>query len=216
MKILLVEDETMVVESIVPHLSKNNFIVTVAPNFEKAKSTNVSQFDLVLLDWALPDGMGIDLLKLWRTQGRSIPVIMLTARTDITDKVLGLELGAHDYMTKPFDIRELLARIRVQLRQEEAPAEVQIAGGIRINLPLRKVFLNSQETQLTRKEFDLLVFLAQSGNQVFTREELLNRIWGFENYPTTRTVDTHVLQIRNKLGAQVIETVHGIGYRVKV
>ncbi len=216
MKILLVEDEKMVVESIVPHLSKNNFIVTVAPNFEKAKSTNVSQFDLVLLDWALPDGMGIDLLKLWRAQGRSIPVIMLTARTDITDKVLGLELGAHDYMTKPFDIRELLARIRVQLRQEEAPAEIQIAGGIRINLALRKVFLNSQETQLTRKEFDLFVFLAQSGNQVFTREELLNRIWGFENYPTTRTVDTHVLQIRNKLGAQVIETVHGIGYRVKV
>lgn len=216
MKILLVEDETMVVESIVPHLSKNNFIVTVASNFEKAKAMNISQFDLVLLDWALPDGMGIDLLKLWRTQGRSIPVIMLTARTDITDKVLGLELGAHDYMTKPFDIRELLARIRVQLRQEEAPAEVQITGGIRINLALRKVFLNSQETQLTRKEFDLLVFLAQSGNQVFTREELLNRIWGFENYPTTRTVDTHVLQIRNKLGAQVIETVHGIGYRVKV
>ena len=216
MKILLVEDETMVVESIVPHLSKNNFIVTVASNFEKAKAMNVSQFDLVLLDWALPDGMGIDLLKLWRTQGRTIPVIMLTARTDITDKVLGLELGAHDYMTKPFDIRELLARIRVQLRQEEAPAEIQIAGGIRINLALRKVFLNSQETQLTRKEFDLFVFLAQSGNQVFTREELLNRIWGFENYPTTRTVDTHVLQIRNKLGAQVIETVHGIGYRVKV
>ncbi len=216
MKILLVEDETMVVESIVPHLSKNNFIVTVASNFEKAKAMNISQFDLVLLDWALPDGMGIDLLKLWRTQGRTIPVIMLTARTDITDKVLGLELGAHDYMTKPFDIRELLARIRVQLRQEEAPAEIQIAGGIRINLALRKVFLNSQETQLTRKEFDLFVFLAQSGNQVFTREELLNRIWGFENYPTTRTVDTHVLQIRNKLGAQVIETVHGIGYRVKV
>ena len=216
MKILLVEDEKMVAEAVVPHLQKNNYTVTVAPDFEKAKAVAISNFDLVLLDWALPDGMGIDLLKLWRLQGHAVPVIMLTARADITDKVLGLELGAHDYVTKPFDFRELLARIRVQLRQESAPAEILLPGNLKISLALRKVFLNSLDIQLTRKEFDLLVFLAQSGNQVFTREELLNRIWGFENFPTTRTVDTHVLQLRNKLGAAIIETVHGIGYRVKV
>ena len=216
MKLLLVEDELILIEAIKPHLKENNYDVKVVSSFAEAKTVDIGQFDIVLLDWTLPDGIGIDLLKAWRKQGVTVPVIMLTARNDITDKVLGLELGAHDYITKPFDIRELLARLRVQLRQEETKEEINISSEIKVNLPLRKVFLKQLEVAFTRKEFDLLVFLAQSSNQVFTREELLNRIWGFENYPTTRTVDTHVLQIRNKLGPQIIETMHGIGYRLKI
>ena len=216
MKLLLIEDELILIEAIKPHLKENNYDVKVVSSFAEAKKVDIGQFNIVLLDWTLPDGVGIDLLKGWRKQGATVPVIMLTARNDITDKVLGLELGAHDYVTKPFDIRELLARLRVQLRQEETKEEIIITSEIKVNLPLRKVFFKELDVAFTRKEFDLLVFLAQSSNQVFTREELLNRIWGFENYPTTRTVDTHVLQIRNKLGAQIIETMHGIGYRLKI
>lgn len=215
MKLLLVEDEISLAEALVPLLRDNRFDVTHAANVKAAQKLQPTTFDVILLDWALPDGEGIDLLKQWRAGGCSVPVIMLTARNDVTDKVLGLELGAHDYVTKPFDLRELLARIRVQLRQESKPEQLQLKN-IEIDFLLRKAFTETGEVFLTRKEFDLLVFLAQAPNQVFTREELLNRIWGFENFPTTRTVDTHVLQLRNKFGAELIETVHGVGYRVKV
>jgi DNA-binding response OmpR family regulator len=216
MKLLLVEDELSLAEALIPHLRDNRFEVTHVASFKDAKVVSLSKFDVILLDWALPDGEGIDLLKMWRAAGSTVPVIMLTARNDVTDKVLGLELGAHDYITKPFDIRELVARIRVQLRQEQnKPEQIQFKN-IKIDLRLRKVYADQKEVTLTRKEYDLLLYLSQAENQVFTREELLNRIWGFENFPSTRTVDTHVLQLRNKLGSDLIETVHGVGYRVKV
>lgn len=215
MKILLVEDEISLAEALIPLLKDNRFNVTHVANYKEALKVLPSTYDVVLLDWALPDGDGIDLLKQWRSGGCTVPVIMLTARNDVTDKVLGLELGAHDYVTKPFDLRELLARIRVQLRQEIKTEQLQIKN-IKIDFRLRKASTESGEVGLTRKEFDLLVFLAQAPNQVFTREELLNRIWGFENFPTTRTVDTHVLQLRTKFGADLVETVHGVGYRLKV
>lgn len=216
MKLLLIEDEKSVYEALLPHLKENKFEVTLETTFVSARIQKLSQFDIVILDWSLPDGTGLELLKMWRQQGENTPVIMLTARNDITDKVLGLELGAHDYVTKPFDVRELIARIRVQLRQDVVAGEIHISPVIKVDRLLRKVFLDNREISFTRKEFDLLVFLAQSKNQVYTRDELLNRIWGFENFPTTRTVDTHVLQIRNKLGSEIIETVHGIGYRMKI
>ena len=163
----------------------------------------------------LPDGEGIDYLK--EIKGET-PIIMLTARADLIDKVLGLEGGASDYLTKPFEPRELIARIRVQLRSASEKANEPEREELKLNhihfkLSERKIFYHERELTFTKMEFDLLYLLATHPNQVFSREKLLDKVWGYENYPTTRTVDTHVLQIRQKLDPSVIETVRGVGYR---
>jgi DNA-binding response OmpR family regulator len=142
---------------------------------------------------------------------------MLTARTDLVDKVLGLETGANDYMTKPFESRELVARIRVQLR--ERPTEIKKAenisiGKLSINVPEREVVYDGKKITLTKMEYELLKLLAENPKQTFSRENLLDKVWGYENFPTTRTVDTHVLQLRQKLSDELIETVRGLGYRL--
>jgi DNA-binding response OmpR family regulator len=167
----------------------------------------------------LPDGQGIDFLKEMRIDYPQIPIIMLTAKTELIDKVLGLESGANDYITKPFEPRELIARIRVQLRENKNNVEKEIklieVHTLKIDLEKRDVTFNEKMLELTKMEYDLLRLLAESPGRVFSREEILNKVWGFENYPSTRTVDTHVLQLRQKISEDIIETMRGIGYRLK-
>jgi two-component system alkaline phosphatase synthesis response regulator PhoP len=175
--------------------------------------------DLVLLDIAMPKMSGWDVCRELRRRGVDVPVIMLTARGAEADRVLGLELGADDYVPKPFSLRELLARVRAVLRRPGPRRKFEefAFGDVRVRLRGRQVFKAGREVRLTRKEFDLLVFLVEHRGEVVTRERLLDEVWGYERFPTTRTVDTHILRLRRKFEADpdrpVIETVHGQGYR---
>ncbi|MFT6632071.1 MAG: DNA-binding response OmpR family regulator [Bacteriovoracaceae bacterium] len=213
-KILLVEDDASLGPALQKTLDIEGYQVTLCANLAEAREQNFSNYSLILLDWMLPDGQGIDLIK---DINRAAPIIMLTARTDLIDKVLGLETGANDYITKPFEPRELLARIRVQLRQPQNPLTANTeefkSNNLTFSLSERKLFYNDTEVILTKMEFDLLYLLATNPKQVFSREKLLDEVWGYDNFPTTRTVDTHVLQIRQKISTDVLETVRGIGYR---
>ncbi len=218
---MIIEDDPTLGPSLKEHLQMESFDVHLAPNIAKAKElTENNQFELIILDWMLPDGQGIDFLRDFRATNSRTPVIMLTARTELIDKVLGLETGANDYLTKPFEPRELIARIRVQLRGleniKEDTSNGQISyGPIWIDSIERKVKFNDVEIEMTKMEFDLIRLLTENPGRAFSREELLNKVWGFENYPTTRTVDTHVLQLRQKLSDEIIETLRGVGYRLK-
>ncbi len=218
-KILLVEDDDSLGSSLNSYLVDEGHEVNWAQSLEEARK-KTGEEEIVILDWMLPDGQGVDFLKELRNDGISIPVIMLTARTDLIDKVIGLEAGANDYMTKPFEPRELVARIRVQLRDYSPAAvsevnEVIVRGELSIDKGQRVIKWHGKEIEFTKMEFDFLTLLAESPNRAFPREEILNKVWGYENYPSTRTVDTHVLQIRQKLSDELIETVRGIGYRFK-
>lgn len=214
-KIHLIEDDKSLGPALKETLENNNFEVTLSTSLASARESQGDGYDLVLLDWMLPDGEGIDYLR--EIKGTA-PIIMLTARADLIDKVLGLEGGASDYLTKPFEPRELIARIRVQIRSNQDHKPVESLKELKLKkihfkLDERKILFNDEEVMFTKMEFDLLYLLATHPKQVFSREKLLDKVWGYENYPTTRTVDTHVLQIRQKLDASVIETVRGVGYR---
>lgn len=199
-----------------------SFDVQWVTSIAQAKTLDFTKFDLFIFDWMLPDGQGIDLLKTLRGENILSPIIMLTAKTDLIDKVLGLESGANDYVTKPFEPRELLARIRVQLRQgsNSSGGNVENKGlveisHLKIDLDTREVFWKGEIVDMTKMEFDFLRLLAENPNRALSRDEILNKVWGYDSYPSTRTVDTHVLQLRQKLEENLIETVRGIGYKLK-
>lgn len=217
-KILLVEDDLNLGESLKKVLEGESYDVVLLKSFSEAISFDANHVDLAILDWMLADGQGIDILKEFRLKKVTVPIIMLTARTELIDRVLGLEAGANDYIIKPFEPRELLARIRVQLRSKVIPflegQKVEI-GELLIETDKREVFFKNKKIDLTKMEFDLLKLLAENPDRAFSREELLNKVWGYENYPSTRTVDTHVLQLRQKLDENMIETIRGIGYRFR-
>ena len=217
--ILLVEDDENLGASLEAHLKTNRYGVWWAKSIEQAKSIfTTKEVNLIILDWTLPDGQGVDWIKTIRNDKPTVPVIMLTARTELIDKILGLETGADDYMTKPFEVRELMARIRVQLRTHPIESTLRTyikLGGLTINLETREVQWKSQLRELTKMEYELLRLLADAPNRVFSREEILNKVWGYENYPSTRTVDTHILQLRQKFTDTLIETIRGIGYRLR-
>ena len=208
-KILLIEDDASLGKHLKESLTTEGFEVDWKQTLADALSENSNDYDLVLLDWMLPDGQGIDYLK----EKHLTPIIMLTARADLLDKVLGLESGASDYMTKPFEFRELVARIRVQTRKEinKEQSKIQLKD-LEIDAIKREVHFKNENISLTKMEFDLLYLLASQKDQIFSREKLLDKVWGYENYPTTRTVDTHVLQLRQKLSQELIKTIRGIGY----
>ena len=218
-KILMVEDDANLGSSIREYLVREGYDVEWAKSLESVRALTPADYEIILLDWMLPDGQGIDYLKEVRSENVKVPIIMLTARNDTIDKVIGLEGGANDYMTKPFEPRELIARIRVQIRDkvDDSAEELSIisVGDVEINAIERKAFFQKTEVELTKMEFDFLTLLASHPNRAFSREEILNKVWGYENYPTTRTVDTHVLQLRQKFFDGLIETVRGIGYRLK-
>lgn len=221
MSILIVEDEPQVAAALRDLLEREGYGVRIATSIAEARAALDSNdaVDGVLLDWRLPDGEGIDLLKELRKTSE-LPVLMVTARVEVIDRVLGLEIGADDYITKPVEPRELLARLKARLRpRRAAPAPAPSArtidhAGVHVDLATREVTFEGQSIPMTRMEYGLLVLLLEHPGRVFSREELLNQVWGYERTPSTRTVDTHVVQLRTKLRADLIESVRGIGYRL--
>jgi DNA-binding response OmpR family regulator len=225
-RVALVEDDRNIASGLVQYLESESFQVEHFETIVSFLKVESATFDILLLDWNLPDGCGLDILKKLERLSKRPPTIMLTARTDIIDRVLALELGASDFMSKPFDPRELLARMRVRLREKvvansglansHEPHERMIFGNLELDLRSRKLLVGGVEMDLPKTEFNLVEFFMKNPAKVFTRDELLDAVWGLENYPTTRTVDNHVLLLRQKLGAEWIETVRGVGYRFNV
>lgn len=216
-QVLIVEDDENLGKSLKKILESEGMKAHLAPTLELARTLVSKDLDVIVLDWMLPDGQGIDFLREIRSKEFSMPVIMLTARTDLIDKVLGLETGANDYMTKPFESRELVARVRVQLREKVAVlarSEKVVVGKLVINDMEKEILYDGKKITFTKMEYELVRLLAENPRQTFSRENLLDKVWGYENFPTTRTVDTHVLQIRQKTADDIIETIRGLGYRL--
>lgn len=223
-KILVVDDEAAIVDLIKMELEFEGYQVETAYDGEEAIEKGKRWLpDLIVLDIMLPKVNGYDVCKTL-SPVLEVPIILLTAKTDIVDKVLGLELGADDYLTKPFDNRELLARIKAHLRRSSRSSDNKSKNVIITNGPLsimpeeRMVLLDGNEIHLTPKEFDLLYLLASNLEQVFPRDALLEKIWGYDYYGDTRTVDMHVQRIRRKIDTQpnkFIQTVFGIGYKMR-
>lgn len=227
-KVLVVDDEETLVETIKYNLLKNGYEVCVA--FDGMQALNVARRerpDLIVLDVMLPALDGFDVCRALR-KDTAVPILMLTARDEEVDKILGLEFGADDYMTKPFSMRELLTRVKVLLRRvrmarDEAaaaaqPSEVLNVGDLEIDLRQHRILHKGLPLNLKPKEFDLLAFLATNRGQVFTREALLQRVWGYSYAGDTRTVDVHIRGLREKIEEnpsqpRSIETVRGVGYR---
>jgi DNA-binding response OmpR family regulator len=217
-RILVVDDEPTILAAVATRLRAEAFSVETAVDgpsaVEKAAATDP---DLVVLDVMLPGFDGLEVCR--RIQAaRSMPVLMLTARSDETDMLIGLGVGADDYLTKPFSMRELVARVRVLLRRVERAADVQpLAVGLyRIDLQARRIHRGDEEIHLTRIEFDLLVYLASRPRAAVPRETLLEQVWGWASGVETRTVDSHVKALRRKLGTELIRTVHGVGYSLEM
>lgn len=219
-KLLVVEDEPAVRMGLRLSLSRAGHQVLEAATATEAWE-RLSQADLVVLDWMLPDEPGVRLLERLRRDGRyeSLPVLMLTARAGEGDRVEGLTRGADDYLTKPFSTPELLARIQALLRRTGKSGRLE-RGGLALDLERHQAHLDGQPLDLTRREFDLLAFLARHPGRVYSREELLERVWGPEFMGTARTVDQHVAQLREKLQEdpklpRFLETLRGVGYRFR-
>jgi two-component system alkaline phosphatase synthesis response regulator PhoP len=220
-RILIVDDEPELVRGLEDNLRYEGYQTLAATDGADALALALSSApDLVLLDIMMPRMSGWDVCRELRRRGVDVPVIMLTARAEEADRVLGLELGADDYVSKPFSLRELLARVRAVLRRPgpRRTFEEFAFGDVRVRQRGRQVFKAGREVRMTRKEFDLLVFLLQHRGETVTREQLLDEVWGYERFPTTRTVDTHVLRLRRKFERDPdrparILTVHGQGYK---
>ena len=222
-KILLVEDHKHIHLSLLESLKAEGYSVDGAFDLHTARSKMNPCPDLMLLDWNLPDGQGLDFLYELRRSGSQVPIIFLTARADLVDKVLGLEAGADDYVTKPFESRELIARIRARLRcrnedlsHNTNPVGQWIVGPLTMDRIRHKVTFQGRTIELVKKEFDLLALLAESPEKVYSRDEILNKVWGYDIFPTTRTVDTHIMQLRQKTSDDLIETVRSVGYRLRI
>lgn len=222
-KILIIEDEEDLVKGLKINLVDEGYEVDYSLNgkdgLAKAMKTKP---DLILLDIMMPGMNGLDVCKELRQNKISIPILMLTAKGEEIDKVIGLEMGADDYISKPFSVRELLSRVKAHLRREnrtgEAIAGVIQLGAIKIDFDHYKVIRQDDEIDLTSLEIDVLRFLIQQDGKVVSRNNLLDKIWGYENFPTTRTIDNHILKLRKKIEIdpnhpQHILTVYGGGYR---
>lgn len=221
--ILLVDDEPSIIALARLYLEREGFRVAgVGDGLQALEAIRRDPPALVVLDVMLPGLDGFEVCRRLRAEGNPVPVIMLTARDDDVDKIVGLEIGADDYLTKPFNPRELVARVKAILRRVDrsaaAPGDMLLLGDLRIDPAGREVQVNGQPIELRTKEFDLLHILALHRGQVLSREQILEKAWGFEYYGQTRTVDVHVAQLRKKLaGSRVrIETVTGVGYKLVV
>ncbi|WP_449061061.1 response regulator transcription factor [Planomonospora algeriensis] len=217
-RVLVVEDDETIARAVRHRLAAEGFDVRVAGDGEGALAAYAkAEPDVVVLDRLLP---GLDGLEVCRRMqaARPVPVLMLTALGEETDLLVGLGVGADDYMTKPFSMRELVARVHALLRRVERASQLAVddsvvrVGDVEIDTAERRVYVAGTEVRLTRTEFDLLCRLAERPGQVFERERLLADIWGFSEAAATRTVDSHVRALRRKLGPGAVRTVHGVGY----
>lgn len=213
---LLVEDEAAIADLQRLYLQRDGFQVEVVGTGEQAlEQVRARRPAAVVLDVGLPGIDGIEVVRRLRASADDTPVLFVTARDDEVDRVLGLEMGADDYVTKPFSPRELVARVRAVLRRGRAPvaAESVVLGDVELNLAAHRVLVRGTPVELTPTEFDLLAELMRNPGRVFTRDELLRQVWGYSATVTTRTVDVHVAQVRAKIGdALHIRTVRGVGY----
>lgn len=223
LRILLVEDEPGLVRTLCDRLHSQGYAVETAGDGEAAlELATLTRFDLIILDLMLPGKNGLEVCRELRRRALTAPILMLTARGQVEDKVLGLKIGADDYLTKPFDIAELLARMEALLRRAQAgpaaPAAVYQFGPLRVDFGRTEVLREGKRVILTAKEFLLLQYLIEHRGATLSREELLKKVWGYGGIPSTRTVDVHVAWLRQKLEVdpkqpQLIQTVHGLGYK---
>lgn len=237
-KILLVDDENTLLETIAYNLEQSGYqVITAADGYSALEAASKEDLDLVILDIMLPGMDGLEVCRLLRREHNTstIPILMLTAKGDEIDKVVGLEVGADDYVTKPFGRRELLARVRALLRRAEypsahgseyaqdnvsenrAPGRELVAGPLRIDLAGRRVNCRGRELELQPKQFELLTYLIRNLGTVLTRDQLLHNVWGYDYVGDTRTVDVHVRWLREKIeedpaNPKLIQTVRGVGY----
>ncbi|WP_294172280.1 response regulator transcription factor [uncultured Clostridium sp.] len=223
-KILVVDDEEHIAELISYNLSSNGYKVITANNgIDAVKIAIEEKPSLILLDLMIPGKDGYDVCKEVRSNNeiRNTPIIMLTAKSEELDKILGLELGADDYITKPFSVRELLARVKAVLRRfsiVEPESNVLVFGDLTADFDKREILVKDKKLELTLKEFELLEILIRNKGKILTRDTLLDKIWGYEYIGETRTVDVHIRYLRKKIEAddknpKLIETIRGVGYR---
>ena len=221
-KILIVEDEQKIARFLELELKYEGYDVDIANNgregFEKGKSPDV---DLIILDVMLPGLSGIEVCRRLRQQS-DVPIIMLTAKDDISDKVTGLDIGADDYMTKPFAVEELLARIRVLLKRRNVKNindDLLIIGKLKLSKNNYKVEYDNENIELTKKEFELLEYLMRNKNIVLSREKILDNVWGYDYFGDTNIIDVYIRYIRSKIdqkyNVSFIETVRGVGYIIR-
>lgn len=215
-RVLIAEDESRIASFIDKGLSANGFTTSITESGNDAlllaKSGN---FDLLILDIGLPDRDGFDVLRDLRVHNKSLPVIILTARDGVTEKVQGLEGGADDYMTKPFSFEELLARVRVRLRADRVPEQTALtAGDATLDLRTRRVLVGGRDIELTAREFVLAEMFFRHPGQVLSREQLLSHVWGYDYDPGSNIVDVYVGYLRKKIGDDRIKTLRGMGYRL--
>ena len=215
-RVLIVEDEERIASFVRKGLTANGFTTTVVGTGAEAVDYAVTGgFDLMLLDLGLPDTDGFDVLRRIRSMGVQTPVVILTARDGVRDTVTGLEIGADDYVTKPFRFEELLARVRLRMRTERtADLTVLRAGGMSLDLRTRRASVDESTVDLTAREFALLELLMRHPGQVLTRQQMLSHVWGYDYDPGSNVVDVFVRALRRKVGAERIVTVRGMGYRL--
>ena len=220
--VLAVEDDPAILRGLSDNLSFEGYDVITASDGETGyRLQQEKKPDLIVLDLMLPRMSGLEFCRKLRAEGNQTPILMLTARSEEPDRVLGLDLGADDYVTKPFSVRELMARIRALLRrsqaQEALPDELRF-DDVKIDFRSYEARRNDAVIEMTRKEFAILRYLGSRPNEAVSREDLLNEVWGYESYPSSRTVDNHVVGLRGKLERdssqpEHIKTVHGVGYK---
>lgn len=221
-KILIVEDEPAMVSGLRDNFEFEGYdVITAADGVEGLGRALKDSPDLVVLDVMMPRMSGLDVCKQLKVKKPALPIIMLTARGQEVDKVVGLELGADDYVTKPFSIRELLARVKAVLRRAQGAAKDQESysfGDVEVNVRSCRVIRGGRPVEFSAKEFELLKYFLSHPGETVTRDRLLEDVWGYERYPTTRTVDAHIVRLRQKLEPKPEEprfilTVHGMGYK---
>jgi DNA-binding response OmpR family regulator len=222
-KILIVEDEQAMLIGLRDNLEFEGYEVDTADRGDDGfKKIRANAYDLVLLDVMLPGMSGFDVCKKTRAQGIETPIILLTARGEELDKVLGLELGADDYVTKPFSLRELLARIKVILRRTSngrttSAGHYITIGQLRVSFDDFEAWQNEEAVKMSHKEFEILHYLHRHAGRIVSRDDILDKVWGMDYQPTARTVDNFIVRLRNKIDtpdSQHIITVHGIGYKL--
>lgn len=225
-KVLLVDDEESIVESIEYALNQEGFEVVSAHNGQEAlQKVQLEKPNLIVLDLMLPELSGLEVCRILRRERNETPIIMLTAKGEEIDRVIGLEVGADDYLVKPFSLRELIARIRALLRRskisdtDDTQPQTHQYEDLEMNLTEHKVTVRGKQVELSPKEFKILAMLMSAPNKVFSREELLEQVWGLDFYGDTKTVDVHIRWLREKIekdpsNPQYVQTVRGFGYRL--
>lgn len=222
-RILITDDEPSMRQGLADNLEFEGYKVEMAADGTEALDLlSKNEYDLLILDVMMPEVSGFDVCKKIRQQGNNIPVILLTAKGEEIDRVLGLELGADDYITKPFSLRELLARVKAILRRSKtvtSNAQIETIGLLQVDFKNYVAISNNEEVKLSHREFEVLHFLWNHKGDIVSRDDLLKNIWQYDEFPTTRTIDNFVLRLRQKVETnpndpKIILTVHGIGYKM--